>query len=39
MYPETDVTYRTCNLFSGSENRFLYFISDVSHLLKTVLNC
>ena len=35
MNPETDVTYRTGNLFSGTENRFLYFISYVPHLLKT----
>ena len=28
MNPETDVTYRTRNLFSGTKNRFLYFISD-----------
>ena len=34
MNPETDVTYRTRNLFSGTENRFLYFISDVPYLLK-----
>ena len=27
------------NLFSGTENRFLYFISDVTHLLKTARNC
>ena len=39
MNPETDVTYRTRNLFSGTENRFLYFISDVPHLLKTAQNC
>ena len=39
MNPETDVTYRTRNLFSGTENRFLYFISDVPHLLKTARNC
>ena len=31
MNPETDVTYRTRNLFSGTKNRFLYFISDVPH--------
>ena len=35
MNPETDVTYRTHNLFSGTKNRFLSFISDVPHLLKT----
>ena len=29
MNPETDVTYRTRNLFSGAENRFLYFIPDI----------
>ena len=28
MNPETDVTYRTCNLFSGTENRFLCLISE-----------
>ena len=35
----TATTYHTSNLFSGTENRFLYFISDVPHLLKTVRNC
>ena len=39
MNPGTDVTYCTRNLFSGTENRFLYFISDVPHLLKTARNC
>ena len=39
MNPETDVTYRTRNLFSGIQNRFLYFISHVPHLLKTVRYC
>ena len=39
MNPETDVTYRTRNLLSGTENRFLYFISDARHLLKTARNC
>ena len=39
MNPETDATYRTRNLFSGSKNRFLYFISDVPQLLKTARNC
>ena len=34
MNPETDVTYRTRNLFSGTANKFLCFISDISHLLK-----
>ena len=29
MNPETDVTYRTRNLFSGAENRFFYFIPDI----------
>ena len=36
MNPETDVTYGTGNLFSDIKKRFLYFISDVPHLLKTV---
>ena len=39
MNPETDVTYGTRNLFSDTKNRFLYFISDVPHLLKTAPNC
>ena len=39
MNPHVDVTYRTRNLFSGSENRFIYFISDVPHLIKTARNC
>ena len=38
MNPDTDVTYRTVNLFS-SEKRFIYFISDVPHLMKTARNC
>ena len=38
MKPETGVTYDTRNLFSGTENRFLYFISDVSHLFKAARN-
>ena len=39
MNPENDVTYHTHNLFSGTEHRFLYFVSDVPHLLKTARNC
>ena len=39
MNPETDVAYRTRNLFSSTENRYLYFNSDVPHLLKTARNC
>ena len=35
MNPETDVTYSTSNLFSGTENRFLYFIFDVPNLFET----
>ena len=38
MNPDIDVTYRTVNLFS-SEKRFIYFISDVPHLMKTARNC
>ena len=38
MNPETDIAYRTRNLFSGTENRLLYFISDVPRLLKTARN-
>ena len=38
MNPDTDVTYRAVNLFS-SEKRFIYFMSDVPHLMKTARNC
>ena len=38
MNPNTDVIYRTVNLFS-SHKRFIYFISDVQHLMKTARNC
>ena len=37
--PDVDVTYRTRNLHSLYEKRFIYFISDVPHLLKTTWNC
>ena len=36
--PDVDVTYQTVDLFSP-EKRFMYFISDVPHLLKTARNC
>ena len=36
--PDVDVTYRTLNLFSN-EKRFIYFISDPPHLIKTTQNC
>lgn len=39
MKPEADVTYRTRNLFTATEKRFLYSIPHVLHLLKTVRNC
>ena len=38
MNPETDVPYCTRNLFSGITNRYLYFISDVPHFLRTPQN-
>ena len=34
----SDITYKTCNLFS-SDNRDLWFFSDPPHLIKTVRNC
>ena len=37
--PDVDVIYRARNMFSGADNRFVYFISDVPHLLKTSRNC
>ena len=37
--PDVDVTYRTRNLHSLYEKRFIYFISDVPHLSKTTWNC
>lgn len=39
MNPDVDVTYRTPNFCCKSEKRFLYFISDVPHLIKTSRNC
>ena len=36
--PDTDVTYRAVNLFS-SDKRFIYFISNVLHLMKAARNC
>ena len=38
MNPDANVTYRTVNLFR-SEKCFIYFISDVPHLMKTTRNC
>ena len=38
--PDVDVTYRTLNHFSNDqEKRYIYFISDVPHLIKTARNC
>ena len=37
MNPDIDVTYRTVNLFSP-EKRFIYFISNVTDLLKSAIN-
>ena len=38
MTPDVDITCRTVNLFRP-EKRFIYFTSDVPHLLKTTRNC
>ena len=38
MNPDVYVTYKTLNLFSN-EKRFIRFISDVPHLIKTARNC
>ena len=38
MNRDVDVTYKTTNLFSN-EKQFIYFISDVPHLIKTARNC
>ena len=38
MNSDTDVTYRTVNLFSF-DKRFIYFIFDLPHLMKTAQNC
>jgi len=35
---DVDVTYRTRNMFS-TDGRFIYFIADQPHLLKTARNC
>ena len=37
MNPDTDVTYQTVNLFSSSKC-FVYFISDVSHYIRSNQN-
>ena len=37
--PDVNVTYRTRNLHSLYEKRFIYFISDLPHLSKTTWNC
>lgn len=36
--PDIDVTYRTLNIMA-EEKRFIYFISDPPHLIKTSRNC
>ena len=36
--PDVNVTYRTINLYS-LEKRFIYFVSDELHLVKTSCNC
>ena len=38
MNPDVDVTYKIINLFS-KEKQFIYFISDVPHLIKTARDC
>ena len=38
MSIDVHVTYKTINLFSN-EKRFIYFILDVPHLIKTARNC
>ena len=35
---ESDVVYRTKNLFAADE-RFIYFFSDAPRLIKTARNC
>ena len=35
---EDEVCYKTLNPYSD-ETRYIYFISDVPHLMKTVRNC
>ena len=37
--PDVDITYRTRNLHSLQEKQFIYFISDILHLLKATWNC
>jgi len=37
--PTSALVYKTRNPFSSGESRFMYFIADVPHLLKTVRNC
>ena len=35
---DVDVTYRTLNIMADEE-RYIYFISDPPHLIKTARNC
>lgn len=35
--PDVDVTYRTVS-WQSSEKRFIYFVSDIRHLIKTTRN-
>ena len=37
--PDVDLTYHTRHLHSLQEKRFIYFISDIPHLLKTTRVC
>ena len=36
--PDVDVTYRTLDIMA-EEKRYIYFISDPPHLIKTARNC
>ena len=35
---ESEIVYRTINLYAN-ETRYIYFFSDVPHLMKTARNC
>lgn len=35
----SDMTYKVLNIYATDEKRYIYFMSDPPHLIKTVRNC
>ena len=38
-HKSSDMTYKVLNIYTADERRYIYFISDPPHLIKTVRNC